>query len=406
MTKTTYTTRTTTKDYILVFFLLFNVLYTFINLYLGLGCCLLIATCLLFTNSLSKTNKYESYLLRMAFIVLLYTIIISIVNLQFSPYTLGRHTRICIVLLAFIVIVNTYLKKKSPKLLINVFITLGLLNVCFIFAEIISPTFKEFMYSLMPSGHEFELMPLRASGLCGDFEGCGLINACLMVLLTQLYIKTKNKGILIFLIITFASCFFVSRTAMLLGLFVFALNLFFISKNDKKFFWLIIVPVLCAIFIFVVVPIYNQVMDNAIGAEGIGVESSYGNSTNALLGTMLVLPDTFEQILVGTGETIETSDIGYVKLIFMVGIIGLGLIIILYIGALNILRNSQIMDEELKLLRCFVGFVFILLLMMNYKLLYLYSRSVSDMFFLFSMYLYSRNLYLTEYEKIKCSPIQ
>lgn len=147
-------------------------------------------------------------------------------------------------------------------------------------------------------------------------------------------------------------------------------------------------------------------MDNAIGAEGIGVESSYGNSTNALLGTMLVLPDTFEQILVGTGETIETSDIGYVKLIFMVGIIGLGLIIILYIGALNILRNSQIMDEELKLLRCFVGFVFILLLMMNYKLLYLYSRSVSDMFFLFSMYLYSRNLYLTEYEKIKCRPIQ
>ena len=356
-----------------VFLVVFFNLYSF-PLSITLGVDVLVCLFVLFSTSvITYGNKYIRNIIISAFFLGLYTVIVCFVNGSDSIYTIGKPLRFVFTLIVFAFLSTRFAKYSNKEIIIALVLAL-IIHLAFVYTEFFIPILKPVLFSYLDSEKEDILnFPLRAFGLCSSFDGAGLILCVFQALLWLLSLKEKSAFIFFLCLISFVGCFLVSRTSMLISTIFMVLIIFSFAKRNKKLLFLFIIPV------FIIGGYYVYGLASDILSTSIIEDSYRTESAEKLTGVMLYLPDSFLGVLFGTGDRTKDSDIGYINQIFMVGIVGMLWILSLYYQTFVAIRKMRV---QFKYESWVLIIILVLLLVYNYKLSFLYSRSVSDVYFL------------------------
>lgn len=340
----------------------------------SIGANVLFLFILLNKKSINAGSNYIGTIIRINIILVIYTFLICMINNNFDTYTFGKPLRLLFVVLVFSIL-STKLKNYSYK---EIGTGLGLalcIHLACVYIQFLFPDTKSFFYSFLDSEKEVIDLRLRSFGLCTSFDASGLY---LCVLITLLWISFKrNHSRLLFVLCfaSFVSCFIVSRFSMIISSIFMVLMLISLLKNDKKFAFFFVIPIL-AIGIYYIYGIAQSILLES------NIEESYRHeSIEYLLGDMLQLPPGLLETLLGTGSAADNSDIGYVNIIYMIGILGLSLVLSMYFNMLMRIKTLLKTNKDVFL---FMLLFLLLLLVFNYKLLLLYARGINDIFILLS----------------------
>lgn len=356
-----------------VFLVVFFSLFSFpLSICLGVE----LAVCLSMLPASSQTaygNKTIRNIIISAILLGVYTLFICIINTSDSLYAIGKPLRFIFTLVIFAYLSTRFAKYNIKEIVIALVLAL-LIHLAFVYLEFFIPSLKTVIISYLDTEKEDIInLPLRAFGLCSSFDGAGLVLCVLQALLWMLTLQKKSALLFSLCLLSYVGCFMVSRTSMLVSTIFMILILISFAKNNKKFLFFFIVPV------FIIAGFYVYDLAKDILSDNI-IEQSYRmESSEKLTGEMLYLPDSVFGTLFGTGDRSEFSDIGYINQIFMVGILGLLWILSIYYQTYIAVRR---MRYQYKYESWFLIIMLVLLLAFNYKLSFLYSRSVSDVYFL------------------------
>ncbi len=356
-----------------VFLVVFFSLYSF-----PLSICLVVelAVCLFMLPAPSLAaygNKTVRSIIISAVLLGTYTVFICLINTSDSLYAIGKPLRFVFTLVVFAYL-STRFAKYNIKEIVTALVLALLIHLAFVYLEFFIPSLKTVIFSyLNTEKNDIVNLPLRAFGLCSSFDGAGLALCVLQALLWMLTLQKKSALLFTLCILSYVGCFMVSRTSMLVSTIFMVLILISFVRKNKKFLFFFIVPV------FIIVGLYVYDLAKDILSDSI-IEQSYRmESSEKLTGEMLYLPDSIFGTLFGTGDRSEFSDIGYVNQIFMVGIWGMLWILSIYYQTYYAVRQRK---YQYKYESWFLIIMLGLLLAFNYKLSFLYSRSVSDVYFL------------------------
>ena len=356
-----------------VFLVVFFSLFSFpLSICLGVE----LAVCLSMLPASSQTaygNKTIRNIIISAILLGVYTLFICIINTSDSLYAIGKPLRFIFTLVIFAYL-STRFAKYNIKEIVSALVLAVLIHLAFVYLEFFIPSLKTVIISYLDTEKEDIInLPLRAFGLCSSFDGAGLVLCVLQALLWMLTLQKKSALLFSLCLLSYVGCFMVSRTSMLVSTIFMILILISFAKNNKKFLFFFIVPV------FIIAGFYVYDLAKDILSDNI-IEQSYRmESSEKLTGEMLYLPDSVFGTLFGTGDRSEFSDIGYINQIFMVGIWGVLWILSIYYQTYIAVRR---MRYQYKYESWFLIIMLVLLLAFNYKLSFLYSRSVSDVYFL------------------------
>lgn len=370
---------------------LFTIIILFVNIYASFSTLLpiavdTVAVFFLFIRNRKSLfiNKYQYNLLGFSGLIILMLFLSAIANGIISSYSIFRGIRVSLFIFLMALICNNYLKKVPLNIFFNSLLVVLLINVICVYFQMIFPDTKAFFYSLFFTDKELKDLPLRAFGLYSSYDSTGLcICGLLLLILFKFRYCHKLKYFVLFLFV-YLSVFFVSRYSMIIGTGLLLLMLAMIAKYRTRYFFLFIFPFLVVSFVYIIQKVlaYFTVAD-------IRLAESYGASDEMLL-QMVVFPDNFWNILIGTGDTIDTSDIGYVKLIYMMGIGGIGILFLFYWYTLSWIKNLKTTSIDYSLFLLYTIAVLFLLAIFNFKLLLMYSRGFSDLYIILILYLYSK----------------
>lgn len=323
---------------------------------------------------ISMGSKKERSIIYRLIVLCAYTFIVCLCNFEFSSYTLGKPLRLIVFYALFIYLTGTLAKYKTQEIAFGVLLALLLHTTC-VYLQFFIPSTKEIFFTFLRFDDKIEIIedPLRAFGLDASFDGAGLDICILIVLIWRMFLRSRR--IVFFLLGGFSllSCFMVGRTAMLVGSVVFAMMMFSLMKKHKRYFMFACVIMLFGVYY--VWDLFQFYMDNY------DVINSYRPETVTALTSkrMVFLPDTFLGCIFGTGLTAASSDIGYIKIIHMIGFLGLFFVLYLYLATIKLIKTFKKIDKDVYM---FMFFFLLLLLAYNYKLLLLYSRGINDIYFL------------------------
>lgn len=356
-----------------VFLVVFFSLYSFpLSISLGVE----FAVCVFLLPAPSRApygNKTIRNIIISSILLGMYTMMICLINVSDSLYALGKPLRFIFTVVVFAYL-STRFAKYNTKEIVAALVLALLIHLAFVYIEFFMPSVKTIVLACLDTEKEDIInLPLRAFGLCSSFDGAGLVLCVLQALLWMLSLQKKSALLFILCLLSYVGCFLVSRTSMLVSTVFMMLIIISFAKNNKKFLFLFVVPV------FIIGGFYVYDLAKDILSENV-IEQSYRiESSEKLTGEMLYLPDSAFGTLFGTGDRSEFSDIGYINQIFMVGIFGLLWILSIYYQTYIAVRK---MRYQYKYESWFLIIMLVLLLAFNYKLSFLYSRSVSDVYVL------------------------
>jgi hypothetical protein len=235
---------------------------------------------------------------------------------------------------------------------------------------------------------------IRKLGCSSSFDTSGYLCVASMIYFLILYTYNRNKLNLIFSIISLIASLRTSRTAMIVGTLIFLIYfVIFIFKSNgaSRLYAFISLMILFLLFVYFVLPIILGSTDLLVNFISVDSDINFSNdyssgSLTGLTGSHLhPLSAPFIDLLLGYGidpnQFGKGTDIGYVKILYHIGIVGLTVILILYIyllRSLNNIRKMYFKSITYKVLTTFqISFIF-LLFIINYKSLEIFSRGSHD----------------------------
>ena len=322
-----------------------------------------------------KVSKSERGLISLLVVLCIYTILVCVVNVEFNSYTLGKPLRLIVFYALFIYLSGRLSTYKIGEIAGGVLLAL-LMHLACVYVQFFIPSQKLFFSSFLRFDDKVDEIiedPLRAFGLDASFDGAGL-DICILLVLLWLMFKRK-RDIKFFLLgcVSLLGCFMVGRTAMLVGTFIFVMMLMSLLKKNKIYF--VITSAIVAVGVFCVWDLVQFYLNSN------DVTQSYRPETVNWLTSdrMLFLPESFFGAIIGTGISPSNSDIGYIKIIHMIGFVGLGQVLHLYFYTIRAIKPYKKVDKDVYI---FMLLFLMLLLAYNYKLLLLYSSGINDIYFL------------------------
>lgn len=268
----------------------------------------------------------------------IYSVIISYVNGFPDNYVVLRLIRCLITSFCTgLFIINYPLKSEFIiKVISN---TIGV-HAIFIILQIIFPQLQTAMMAL--TGFDKSIFMLRAFGLSAGFDSAGYL--CIIGLFISIYSLIYNKvsisSILYIYLFVLAGVFTGRSVMVIMILVVILLNLYFLIKGKflYKLFaignfgvggylaFTFIVPLLVA-----TLPFLKDQNLISIATNDRDYSQSFASGSGDTLTEMFFIPKSIVGILFGDAVNPLDSDVGYIKLIFMIGVIGLLLTVFVYI---------------------------------------------------------------------------
>ncbi|NHB69849.1 hypothetical protein [Perlabentimonas gracilis] len=327
-----------------------------------------------------------------ATIVLIWQIIVLIGNDSFSFFLIGKYSRILLSTLLLGLIIPS-LNLTSNKI-INILSAILFLHILaiglqFAFPSLVKPMATIFNFYREPE--LLDLLNLRNLGLTGSYDFAALLSVFgIYVFYLQYKIKKKFLYLILFSL-AFISCLRISRVAMIFGFLTYAYLSFKLIRQTSIVKKLFIIPFIITISIV----IFNIVFPIIVGSlsffknsslnKGFDISTAnYSKSDENLLQKHLFFPETVSGIMFGLGIDVEGTDIGYIRTIFSIGIIGLAIILFQHLFMLvrvMLIMQKKIPEDLYTLIKIFVFFT-IALLIINFKILLLYSRGAHELLIL------------------------
>ena len=335
-------------------------------------------------GKLSKFTHLQKYSIIFSILILFLSLFVSLVNLNFEIYVIGRFLRLLVNTILLCSIINNLKFKKNNFL--NSILFVLYFNTLLVILQYYFPQIK--LYFVSMSGFNRSLDMLRSFGMFSSYDATGLLTCIFMLFSWYLYCNSKKKIYLFLFLTSFFSSIFISRYTMIVSALIFLYCILHYLKRNNLISFKIIFLLSFLVYIgnYVLGEIYFIISKSIIGDSE--VNKSYASSSgNILLDEMIYFPDTLPELFLGTGATTVNSDIGYVKIIFMIGIIGLFLITYFYYKTYKKLIKTikskfNFNYLEYRNLKFFlVGFI-IINFIFNSKLLLVYSKGFYELYLL------------------------
>lgn len=365
-----------------VLFILFFVnIYNPFSVFLTVGFNLLV----LLLYRIKSINKKEVInLIILTFIIVIWQVLVFIINVNFSAFLLGKYFRIILSTILLGLIISNF--SFSAKKVIDIISIILFLHLLAIALQILFPSIVHPMADVFNFDRDTELLDrltIRNLGLAGSFDYAALLSVFGIHVFYLQYKNTRKIIFFILFLLAFLSCFRISRMAMIFGFLVFISHSFILLKKLSLIKKILITPILVGIFIIV----FNFAFPILTGSlsflqktslnKGFVIDrAEYSTSDKTLLNKHLFFPESAYKILIGEAEKISGTDIGYIKTIFSIGVIGLLLIIMQYlymIRRIRVIKKNET-STELKQLCNYFTFYTLMLFIVNLKALLLYSR--------------------------------
>ncbi|KZN29559.1 hypothetical protein [Pseudoalteromonas luteoviolacea] len=349
----------------------------------------------------------EGFVIYISAFVLFWTLAIMFLRMGTDLYVLGKYTRVFIATLYIFMLCA--LINITPHTLRRVLSVIFFLHLLAVIAQTVFPSINIAMANVfgMSNSSEFFLeYKNRKMGLSSSFDTASLISVAAMVFYFINYQVFRNKYYLLLIVLACFCWTMSSRTGMVLGalFFVyFAASTFNTSKGWEKMLAIVLAGAVLYAGYQVLLPIFAHTFELNIATAGesqVTVEYGTRGTLDTLLGDHLAVlfNINFIEAVLGLGLDPDGTDIGYVKLIFHVGIIGTIAILLLYfrslINAYNISKRTE--DTDVYILSRFLGIYILLLFIMNYKSLEIYSRGAHEMLLIVAFALFRSERIRTE----------
>ena len=235
-------------------------------------------------------------------------------------------------------------------------------------------------------GFSKDLVENRAFGLVGSYDAAGAFLIIGIILCRAMYYFTSEDKYMVAMLLFWMSGFATGRSFMIVGS-VFAI--FYIWRyiveakfNPNKIYTVLFfivtaylainysLPLLIDAFLF---SFYEgERFIPGVGSDSVG--TGYYVGTLSVLQTHTILPDSLTEFVFGTGRVLSFSDIGYYKIIYSFGLVGLFLYIIYYYSIYFFIKNKiSTIDKTM-----IVFPLFLIMLIYNYKMQTTLSRGYHE----------------------------
>lgn len=315
-------------------------------------------------------------------------------------YIVGKYFRI---FLSFILIYYIFKSKKwSLYYFYNCIALVLFFHVFFIYVQVVFPSISIPMASIFgmsSADNFFSEYSSRKMGLSSSFDTASFISILSFIFFTLSFKYIGKTRYLVLALFSFGASFMSSRLGMVLAVLVFLL-LFVPAflKSGSKVMLLLGVAIMSAVF-YLSFDVIVSVVLHSIGSETANaapVLNEYGTTgtVNALFGSHLLKLFELEGLEYIFGKAIDPdgTDIGYVKLIYHIGLIGTSLIFLMYFIAFINVRNMKFPTcRKSMVLQNFFLFFIVITFLINYKSLELYSRGSAELFVLLYVFLVSHS---------------
>lgn len=315
-------------------------------------------------------------------------------------YIVGKYFRI---FLSFILIYYIFKSKKwSLYYFYNCIALVLFFHVFFIYVQVVFPSISIPMASIFgmsSADNFFSEYSSRKMGLSSSFDTASFISILSFIFFTLSFKYIGQTRYLVLAFFSFGASFMSSRLGMVLAVLVFLL-LFVPAflKSGSKVMLLLGVAIMSAVF-YLSFDVIVSVVLHSIGSETANaapVLNEYGTTgtVNALFGSHLLKLFELEGLEYIFGKAIDPdgTDIGYVKLIYHIGLIGTSLIFLMYFIAFINVRNMKFPTcRKSMVLQNFFLFFIVITFLINYKSLELYSRGSAELFVLLYVFLVSHS---------------
>ena len=315
-------------------------------------------------------------------------------------YIVGKYFRI---FLSFILIYYIFKSKKwSLYYFYNCIALVLFFHVFFIYVQVVFPSISIPMASIFgmsSADNFFSEYSSRKMGLSSSFDTASFISILSFIFFTLSFKYIGQTRYLVLALFSFGASFMSSRLGMVLAVLVFLL-LFVPAflKSGSKVMLLLGVAIMSAVF-YLSFDVIVSVVLHSIGSETANaapVLNEYGTTgtVNALFGSHLLKLFELEGLEYIFGKAIDPdgTDIGYVKLIYHIGLIGTSLIFLMYFIAFINVRNMKFPTcRKSMVLQNFFLFFIVITFLINYKSLELYSRGSAELFVLLYVFLVSHS---------------
>lgn len=320
-------------------------------------------------------------------IVILYVLIIYIL-IVFAVADEPSYHELFRVVRAFVTAVLLYLLLSSTPFnyqrIAKLIVVVISIHALFIVLEMLFPSFKSVMAGLV--GHDKILGDFRAFGLTSAYDTAGGYLIIGMILSYSLYSQTINTKYIFVMLLFWVSGCATGRMFMVVGSVFF---LFFISHyliksglSYVKLALLIMLSVMAYLFLLYVFPL---LLDAYLFASGNRDEvsmmyegSGYYVGTLSVLQGHQILPGNVMELIFGTGKSLTWSDIGYYKILYSLGLVGV-VFYALYFSCTYYAVKDRIIPFNKRMV---VFPLLIVLLIYNYKMQVLLSRGYHEIYLL------------------------
>jgi hypothetical protein len=254
----------------------------------------------------------------------------------------------------------------------------------------------------MISGYDKDLRAFRVSGLVAGFDIAGIFSLITTYVLYEL-IKIKPRGIYYFMFfLSYFSIFFTSRTNSIYAILIAVIFFYNFIKNFKlnpKYIFSLVIFFSSFIFILsrFVLPIlidsWNLDIVFEVADRPDIYESGYSkNDPLSILQSFIIIPETITGLIFGTSFDPPDSDSGYIKVINIIGILGLVTSILSYISTYILSNlNNYIYNPQTKLLKRVIFFILLTTFIASVKNQYFFTRGIFELFIIAILLLKSQN---------------
>ncbi len=378
---------------LIMFFNYYNPVSVYLTLMVNLS-----AAFFIFVSSRSIGFKDSYFIVLLPTVIFLYVGFMSICLGNIDVYVTGKYFRVWLSFMLLYYIVNN-VNWTVSEFFASLAIVLSA-HVSFIYIQILFPDISVPMASIFGMGSAdnfFDEYSNRKMGLSSSFDTASFISILSFVFFTLSFRYLGKSSLLILAILSFGASFMSSRLGMALAVLIF-IFLFIPAflKSGSKLMLLIGVVIISVVFYLSFDIIFSIVL-HSIGSDAAGanpVLSEYGTTgtVNALFGSHLLM--LFElnnlEYIFGKGIDPDGTDIGYVKLIYHVGIVGTLAISLMYLLAfVNVKRLNTSDCSKTMIIRKFFLIFVLITFFINYKSLELYSRGSAELFVMIYVFLIS-----------------
>ncbi len=286
----------------------------------------------------------------------------------------------------------------SPLRTLKLIVAALSIHALTIFAQLMMPGLRETIGRLY--GFATYFVEWRAMGLTGGYDGAALL--CIIGL-TLVAIQLLRGGWGVWwatgVPLFAAATFFTGRTGMMFAVLItasVALHFAFRARGWARGLSVLLLAAAGAIGLFVVRVIVVQTIPEVrpwlgqptMATENFMFRGQFAPHTGEVLRLMLVLPDTAAGVVFGTGAAPDWIDIGWVRIVFMTGIVGLVPIAAIYgymfarsvIMAHRYLRLNAPEGRRLAAAASGLAAILVIMLFYNMKSLFFFARSTHEIF--------------------------